>query len=279
MAHRLDTLDASQSAALQQLMAITGCELEAAVEQLDASSWDVARATGAMMGDAEPESMPLRPTDTSAPRPRAASGPRTFSANASSPLAAWPWLRRPPFSYVAAPLVIVVGLLGSALGLIARLFGFRPNLPSLSWRGGGSGQAGLPADPHSCAERFERRVEEQTGLAPDQLPSFVIGSYSQALALAKEQLRPLCVMLVSAEHDDTPAFVRSVIADPDLVASLLTNDLVVYGGDVRDRDAYQSAFRCHSIALTLQPRRRSKPQPTRSSRSSRSRRRARQRQA
>lgn len=43
------------------------------------------------------------------------------------------------------------------------------------------------------------------------LPDFYLGSYEDALNCAKRELRVLCVILVSDEHDDVPEFKRCVV--------------------------------------------------------------------
>jgi FAS-associated factor 2 len=40
------------------------------------------------------------------------------------------------------------------------------------------------------------------------LPNFFIGSYEEALRTAQRELRVLCVILVSEEHDDVAPFKR-----------------------------------------------------------------------
>ncbi len=41
-----------------------------------------------------------------------------------------------------------------------------------------------------------------------RLPEFFFGSYEQVLNVAQKELRVLCVVLVSDEHDDVPDFKR-----------------------------------------------------------------------
>lgn len=52
---------------------------------------------------------------------------------------------------------------------------------------------------------LSRRTETQKG---KRLPDFHLGSYESALQLARTDVRPLCVMLVSEEHDDVADFKR-----------------------------------------------------------------------
>jgi FAS-associated factor 2 len=74
------------------------------------------------------------------------------------------------------------------------------------------------------------------------LPDFFLGGYDAALRLAQREARVLCVILTSEEHDDVPAFRRDVLADPEFVRTLTDNHIIIWGGDVRERDAYQGMF-------------------------------------
>lgn len=150
-----------------------------------------------------------------------------------------PYLRG-PIAFLSLPVSVALSVLSSALNLLARLLRIRPNLPSLSWRGGGPA---LAADPRSCAERWVRGLEEQAGVRG--LPKFEICGYEEALRRAKEGMRPMLAILVSEEHDDTPEFKRSVLSDPELLQCLEQNRFIVWGGDIRDRDAYVSASFFH----------------------------------
>lgn len=95
----------------------------------------------------------------------------------------------------------------------------------------------LAEDPASVCDRFVRELEDETGamcvshaaaVASEDgvnansvdglektvegrgrlLPDFWIGSYESALRAAETQLKILCVILLSEEHDDVPEFRR-----------------------------------------------------------------------
>ena len=87
-----------------------------------------------------------------------------------------------------------------------------------------------------------KRSAASTAPSRRRLPNFHIGSYESALAAAKEQIAPLCVILISSEHDDTPAFKRRTLVDPDLVSTLDSKGVIVWGGDVKYRDPYQGSW-------------------------------------
>ena len=102
----------------------------------------------------------------------------------------------------------------------------------------------MAADPASVADRWVRQLEEETGAyragrvdlsavatgaeagpgpstlskrsealrtaTGKSLPDFHIGSYDSVLKRAEKEARPLCVFVLSEEHDDTPEFKRYV---------------------------------------------------------------------
>ena len=62
----------------------------------------------------------------------------------------------------------------------------------------------------SAAKPDYRPRNESSEGAGRVLPDFYIGSYENALKLARDDARVLCVILVSEENDDVPEFKRSV---------------------------------------------------------------------
>lgn len=157
------------------------------------------------------------------------------------------------------PLSLASGL----LLFLARILRIRALFPSL-FGGSGSSRGLGRTDPRTSAEHFVRELEEQTGgttsrsatngagssdqtRAPPakKLPPFFIGSYADALRTAKEQIKILVIVLVSREHGDVDRFKQNTLTDSDLVDLLSRDDFVVWGGDVREREAYQ-------VATTLQ---------------------------
>ncbi|KAH8079062.1 hypothetical protein BXZ70DRAFT_651227 [Cristinia sonorae] len=95
------------------------------------------------------------------------------------------------------------------------------------------------------------------------LPEFFIGSYEEfARACGKEDRPKLgCVILVSEEHDDVAEFKRSTLTDQTFVRLMHDNGFLVWGGDVRDRDAWSAAQKLQATTypfvafIGLQPRR------------------------
>ena len=158
-------------------------------------------------------------------------------------------------------LTFPLSLASSLLLFLARILRLRALFPSLF--GGNSASRGVGrSDPRTSAENFVRELEEETGGTasrtvvstvdegsrappPKRLPPFFIGSYADALRSAKEQIKILAIILVSREHGDVERFKQNTLTDSDLVELLSHDDFIVWGGDVREREAYQ-------VATTLQ---------------------------
>lgn len=139
-----------------------------------------------------------------------------------------------PLAVVAAPVSVLLDVTLSFLRFLARILRIR--LPSLSLRWPGQSRPAnrLRTDPRSCAERWLRTLEEETGAtssstfqegtssaassskgdltyrgkAGKRLPGFFVGSYESALREAREQMKVLMVVLVTDEHDDVAHFKR-----------------------------------------------------------------------
>lgn len=83
-----------------------------------------------------------------------------------------------------------------------------------------------------------------------RLPEFLLMGYDDAVKKAKEELKTLMAILISEEHDDTERFKREVLMDEELLDVLTKNSILVWGGDVRDRDA---SFAAHILDATTFP--------------------------
>jgi FAS-associated factor 2 len=118
------------------------------------------------------------------------------------------------YTLLALPLNVLAGLLRLLLGLLPR--SLRPGV-----RGAPNFYRAPPAgDPRAAADRWLRALEEETGAgAPAAeglrrrggeraLPPFVVAGYDAFLKLCADEARVGCVVLVSDEHDDVPAFKR-----------------------------------------------------------------------
>ncbi|RUS21218.1 hypothetical protein BC937DRAFT_93292 [Endogone sp. FLAS-F59071] len=121
-------------------------------------------------------------------------------------------------------------------------------------------------DPQFAAARFLHDFESRYG---DTHPDFYQGGYSQVLDAAKRELKFLLIILQSDEHDDTDAFCRldilfenfsndkigsnsssfrfpsDTLTSPALISYLHDNEVLVWGGNVRESEGFQ-------VSTTLQ---------------------------
>ncbi|KAG0144890.1 hypothetical protein CROQUDRAFT_108234 [Cronartium quercuum f. sp. fusiforme G11] len=171
-----------------------------------------------------------------------------------------------PLRFLAVPVSALADLTLTVVGMFARLLGLR--LPSISFHWP-RGRPARPTDPRTCAERWVRELEEETGAETSvyalasssstsssarrpkrRLPDFLLVGYEEAVAQAKEQLKVLMVVFVSEEHDDVAHFKRTTLMDDELLRTIEANHILVWGGDVRDRDACLAA---HVLDVTTYP--------------------------
>ncbi|KAJ7078398.1 hypothetical protein C8R43DRAFT_1083342 [Mycena crocata] len=269
------SLSESQQAALSQLRDLTnGGDDDVAVSVLESVDWDVQRAAELIFGGGAPPPPAPPPADFVADD----SERHSFSVDDSEqyqPVATRPW----SFSFLAFPLQLLSSLFRFIFGVLRiplprpfafNLAFFRPRRTAPRGDGG--------------ADRWVRELEEETGaqcisasgvntgagpstlthrMPTDRkvLPDFTLGTYENALRVCQRDARIACIVLVSEEHDDVPEFKRTTLTDPTLVRLLHTNDILVWGGDVRDREAYSAALKLQATTypfvafLALQPRR------------------------
>ncbi|CAO3632758.1 unnamed protein product [Cunninghamella blakesleeana] len=99
-----------------------------------------------------------------------------------------------------------------------------------------------PQDPRSLANRFLREFEKNYG--ETHVP-FLQEGYSQALEQARKELKFLLVILQSDEHDNTDAFCKDTLTNPELIQFLQSKNVLVWGGNVGQIEGYQ-------VSCTLQ---------------------------
>ncbi|KAI0367261.1 hypothetical protein BV20DRAFT_1024608 [Pilatotrama ljubarskyi] len=111
------------------------------------------------------------------------------------------------------------------------------------------------------------------------LPDFFLGGYEEFARTCQKDMKIGCVVIVSEEHDDVAEFKRSVVSpmrailcsyghlsrstltDPALVRIIQDNDILVWGGDIRDREAWSASQKLQATTypfvafIALQPRR------------------------
>ncbi|KZT70698.1 hypothetical protein DAEQUDRAFT_688992 [Daedalea quercina L-15889] len=100
------------------------------------------------------------------------------------------------------------------------------------------------AGPSGLTSRAGTYGEEDAGEGVTKfLPDFFLGSYEEFVRMCERNAKIGCVVLVSEEHDDVPEFKRYVntLTDPTLLKLIQDNDITVWGGDIRDREAWSAA--------------------------------------
>ncbi|RYP05605.1 hypothetical protein DL765_009788 [Monosporascus sp. GIB2] len=287
-------LTAEQQSALEQYTAVTAQDVKDAVPLLQRSQWNVQIAVSKFFDGEGPDPLaeataaqdhgsqqaprhenlqesfgrpsPRRSADRRSrpdPAPRIVPQPQTPT-------------HRPPFllALLFGPFNIGYRALSTLFRTFVYILSFLPaplrpraitTTVTRGWRGTMGRRMLLPRD---TAARFRREFEEEYGDHENasRMPFFE-GGFAQALDAAKAELKFLLVVLVSPEHDDTTAFMRdTLLADP--VGAFLTdpsNNLLVWGGNVLDSEAYQVAaeYNCtkfpFSCLVCLTPREHQSP--------------------
>ncbi|KAI9070407.1 hypothetical protein FKP32DRAFT_1586205 [Trametes sanguinea] len=120
-----------------------------------------------------------------------------------------------------------------------------------------SGVAG-PSTLNSRSAAWDSTAAEQD---LKLLPDFFLGSYEQFVRTCQKDMKIGCVVIVSEEHDDVAEFKRSTLTDPAFVRIIQENDILVWGGDIRDREAWSASQKLQATTypfvafIALQPRR------------------------
>ncbi|EPS97134.1 hypothetical protein FOMPIDRAFT_110679 [Fomitopsis schrenkii] len=106
--------------------------------------------------------------------------------------------------------------------------------------GSGSVASGADAAGPSGLTSRAAMYGEEDGVTK-LLPDFFLGSYEEFVRMCERNAKIGCVVLVSEEHDDVPEFKRSTLTDPTLLKLIQENEIMVWGGDIRDREAWSAA--------------------------------------
>jgi FAS-associated factor 2 len=104
--------------------------------------------------------------------------------------------------------------------------------------------AAEPPDPAAQAAQFVSAFSARYG---DVHPAWVASSWRDAAAAAHRQFKFLLVYLHAPEHEDTDAYVRSVLCDAH-VASYADAHFVAWGGSIRQPDAFTLSGRLNVSA-------------------------------
>ena len=162
---------------------------------------------------------------------------------------------------------------GAGLGLLGRVVGMAVLAPWFALRAvGGLVGRTLPApvrqafqavgaaflqhrepDPVQLAEAFGGDFRRRFATEDRPGPAFEPTSYRSALQKARREFRFLVAYLHAAEHPASNSFCRNVLCDP-AVAGALGDSFVVWGGDMRETEAFGVAQRlrvCSFPALVV----------------------------
>ncbi|KAG2740962.1 hypothetical protein P692DRAFT_20880483 [Suillus brevipes Sb2] len=293
----MDGLQGSQIEALRQLQSILGPhDTEFVVSVLESVSWDVQKATDLLFDNEAPkviaptQAVPMEQLELD---DNAGSSPtiRHSHRGQGNPRSTWSFL----WSLLTVPLHLVSGVLRFVFSVL------RIPIPSLPFMATNSYHSHRPTSPdsRSITQRWVQQLEEETGACSSKrstvnavttgfeagpsttrrhtyppaasddnqkiLPDFFDGSYEEVLDICQREGRIACVVLVSAEHDDDADFKRSTLTDATFVKILLDNDFIVWGGDIRDKAAWDASQKLQATTypfvafLALQPRRHGAP--------------------
>jgi FAS-associated factor 2 len=100
--------------------------------------------------------------------------------------------------------------------------------------------------PSSRAKPFVQSLREDYTPSPvdrDQIPDFYSGSYKEFLRGIRSDPKLGVVILCCGEHEDDAVFKREVLLNEELGRVFREKDIAVWGGDVREREAYQGSSR------------------------------------
>ncbi|KAJ5664513.1 hypothetical protein N7507_005244 [Penicillium longicatenatum] len=269
-----DQLSPSERTALETYTSVTGQELTDAIPLLRRSQWNVQIAIAKFFDGEGPDPLEeARAALPQSPPPQVNRQTRnlmtediteqlSLAARTTDPAPRVDTQSedqptyRPPFiiALLFTPFNLVYRLLFSSFRLFGTLFPFLPRLfnatanPALQGaRRNTTGRRSL--GPKDTAARFIREFEEEHGSHP--IP-FLENGYNMAMEKAHRDLKFLLVILISPEHDDTHGWVRDTLLAPEVVEFINDprNNLLVWGGNVQDSEAYQVA---NSLRITKFP--------------------------
>ena len=108
-------------------------------------------------------------------------------------------------------------------------------------------------DPIDKVNKFIRDLEDS--IQPlitqhsNQLPPFFEGSYTQALYMATQRGKVLFVYLTNPQNESASFIFNEIITNPAFI-KLFNNDIIIWGGDLKNPEAYQLA---NSLNVTKFP--------------------------
>ena len=121
------------------------------------------------------------------------------------------------------PLNIAFRAMTGIFQFVASLFGFggpaRGGRPLQFW------PPSTPFDPQGDVTRFIESFDAKYG---NNHPNFFVGTYSQVLEKAKQDLQFLLVYLHCPSHADTDEFCRTTLSSPQLVRGFQLNNVIAF---------------------------------------------------
>ncbi|KXN82918.1 UBX domain-containing protein 10 [Leucoagaricus sp. SymC.cos] len=293
----MSNLTDSQRRALDQLRELTnGGSDEVSIGVLESVDWNVERAAEAIFGGGpSPSNSP--PTPPPAPKTPMetfevddSAQNRNQNTGGSSIIYTF---TRPIFSLLAVPLHILGSVFRFIFNILripvpqfrfSTLNFYRPLRPRPTHRGGpdkwvveleeelgavcigrlrgprgSASTSGVEAGPSRLTARNTQPDDPAEG--KKLLPDFIISSYEEFLRTCQRELKVGCIILITEEHDDTTEFKRATLTNSDFVKALYNNNILVWGGDVRDIEAWNASEKLQATTypfiafVALQPRR------------------------
>ncbi|KAF8901136.1 hypothetical protein CPB84DRAFT_1679978 [Gymnopilus junonius] len=284
----MDALDDNQRRALSQLREITqGTDEEVAISVLSSVGWDVQKAAELIFGtETNTQTSVMKRFEFDDSQQGEDLQPQTSSSYT---------LIRPLLSFLTFPLHVLSSLFRFVFGILRipipqlPFIGvnfYRPLRPRPTVRGGPDrwvreleeetgaisiGRSKLPRGTTSSLNMEPGQSSSLVSRAPGMsyppedgrkyLPDFTISPYEDVLQMCQKDAKIGCIILVSEEHDDAAEFKRSTLTDFRFVKTLYENDIIVWGGDVKDREAWNAAEKLQATTypfvafIALQPRR------------------------
>ncbi|TFK24079.1 hypothetical protein FA15DRAFT_756742 [Coprinopsis marcescibilis] len=290
----MNDLSSTQEAAVAQLRELTnGGDDEVAISVLRTVEWDVQRAADMIFGNVASSSNRANVTtqveEFEIDDLEQDDSPRRSQPPASSSFLAL--MTRPVLTVLSFPLHLISSIFRFIFGVLRipfpRFHGlnfYSPLRPRPQYRGGADRwlreleeetgaisigrvkapkgvSSGTEAGPSTLSSRGTTSAGDPVDENRLLLPDFVSGTYEEALKICQRDFRVGCIILVSEEHDDVAQFKRTTLTDPAFVKSLHENNVLVWGGDVRDREAWSAAEKLQATTypfvafVALQPRR------------------------
>ncbi|ORZ14749.1 hypothetical protein BCR42DRAFT_417592, partial [Absidia repens] len=248
MTNILDTLNPIQKELLDQFQTITKSNaIQASIAILETHNWNLEHSIQSFYESGFTQQQDEESRKTSSPPPRPAKSPLSSTNASSSSSSSTRESASPSIRNRLGIMTLFMWPFGLAWNLVWALLSFANRM--ISRRSITSSQVSSTAntghqrqDPRSSANRFLRDFEKLYG---DTHVEFSQEGYTRTLEKARHELKFLLVVLQCDEHDDNELFCRNTLTDHDLMDFIRSKDILVWGGNVAQVEAYQ-------VSCTLQ---------------------------